>query len=146
MPPLFEETGCQAITVESVMGRGPTHYCWRCYAANPVPAGRCTECGGAIEQPAGVTYSEQLIWALGHRLAGTQMIAAEVLGELREPAAEGPLRTLVADGDPYLAARALQSLVSIVGVSGARDLLEPLAESGAPAIRRVALHALNYGR
>ncbi len=128
------------------MGRGPTHYCWHCYAANPVPVGRCAECGGAIEQPAGITYSDQLIWALGHRLAGTQMIAAQVLGELREPAAEGPLRTLVADADPYLAAQALQSLVSIVGVAGTRDLLEPLAESGAPAVRRVALHALNDGR
>ncbi len=100
------------------MGRGPTHYCWHCYAANPVPVGRCAECGGAIEQPAGITYSEQLIWALGHRLAGTQMIAAQ----------------------------ALQSLVSIVGVDGTRDLLEPLAESGPPAVMRVALHALNEVR
>jgi len=128
------------------MGRGPTHYCWHCYAANPVPVGRCAACGEAIEQPAGVTYSEQLIWALGHRLAGTQMIAAQVLGELREPAAEGPLRALVADADPFLAAQALRSLVSIVGVDGTRDLLEPLAESGPPAVMRVALHALGEVR
>jgi hypothetical protein len=74
------------------------------------------------------------------------MIAAQVLGELREPAAEGPLRTLVADADPYLAAQALQSLVSIVGVDGTRDLLGPLAESGPPAVMRVALHALNEVR
>jgi len=142
----FEEARCQPDAVKNIMGRGPTHYCWHCYAANSVPAGRCVQCGEAIESPAGVSYSEQLIWALGHRLPGTQMIAAQILGERRERAAETPLRNLVDDADPYLAAQALESLVSIVGVAGTRDLLEPLAESGAPAVRRVAWQALNAGR
>lgn len=71
------------------------------------------------------------------------MIAAQILGERRELGAEQPLRALVTDGDPFLAAQALDSLVSIVGVVGVRDLLEPLAQSGPPAVRRVALRALH---
>ena len=90
-----------------------------------------------------MSYGEQLIWALGHPLPGTQMIAAQILGERRELGAEQPLRALVSGGDPFLAAQALDSLVSIVGVAGVRDLLEPLAQSGPPAVRRVALRALH---
>lgn len=61
--------------------------------------------------------------ALGHPLPGTQTIAAQILGERRERA-EQPLRALVRGSDPCLAAQALQSLVSIVGVTAAKDLLE----------------------
>lgn len=125
------------------MGKGSTHYCWHCHSANAQARGSCVACGQPIEQPPGTSYVDQLIWALGHPLPGTQMVAAQILGERREPAAEAPLRALAVQGDPFLAAQALQSLVSIVGVDGARDLLEPLARSGAPAVQRVALEALH---
>ncbi len=73
------------------------------------------------------------------------MIAVQILGQRREPTAEQALRALVRDGDPFLAAQALRSVVAIAGVHGARDLLEPLARSGAPAVQAVALQALRDG-
>lgn len=124
------------------MGRSPTYYCWRCYGRNLRSSGPCASCGQPIQPPTAASYEDRLIWALGHPLPGTQMIAAQVLGDLREAAAERPLRALVDAADPFLAAQALQSLVSIVGVDGLRDLLQGLAEFGAPAVSRVALRAL----
>lgn len=126
------------------MGRAPTHYCWHCYGANSQPTGPCSECGRSIEQPQDATWTDQLIWALGHPIPQTRMIAAQVLGQLQEPAAERPFRTLVRDRDPYLAAQALHSLVSIVGVAALKDeVLEPLAQTGPPPVRRIALRALD---
>jgi hypothetical protein len=52
---------------------------------------------------------------------------------------------LVRHADPFLAAQALQSLVAIVGVPGCREILEPLAVTGAPAVSRVARRALDPG-
>ncbi|MGO9882092.1 MAG: HEAT repeat domain-containing protein [Solirubrobacteraceae bacterium] len=127
------------------MGEGTTHYCWRCYATNNEPAGRCRSCGGPIAQPATATWTDQLIWALGHPLPGRQMIAAQILGRRREIRAAEPLRELVDKADPYLAAQALQSLVLIVGVPAIRDLLDRLARTGSPAVCRVAQRALERG-
>jgi len=128
------------------LARSLTHYCWHCYGVNVRSSGLCTECGQAIEAPAEASYEDRLIWALGHPLPGRQMIAAQVLGELREPAAEAPLRTLVNAGDPFLGAQALRSLIAIVGVEHLRGLLERLAQTGAPAVSRVALHALRAAK
>ena len=126
------------------MGSTATYYCWHCYCPNSSPAGSCVECGRDIEQPPGTTWTDQLLWALGHPIPENQMMAAQILGERREIAAADPLRALVESCDPYLAAQALRSLVSIVGAAAiADDLLQPLADSGAPAVRRVALRALS---
>jgi hypothetical protein len=129
----------------TTVGAQTTYYCWRCYATNPVPVGRCRSCGGQIDQPATATWTDQLIWALGHPLPGTQMIAAQILGQRREIRAAEPLRALVDSADPYLAAQALQSLVQIVGVTATRDLLDRLARTGSPAVRRVAQRSLERG-
>ena len=119
-----------------------TYYCWHCYASNPQAAGVCRACGRSIASPPGTSYTEQLIWALGHPLPGRQMIAAQILGQRRESAAEQPLRELVDCADPFLAAQALHSLVLIVGADQLRELLHRLAASGAPAVSRVASMAL----
>jgi hypothetical protein len=141
--PLMASTDDERVFVEG-MGKAPTYYCWHCYAANSQPTGACVECGHNVEQPAEATWTDQLIWALGHPIPETRMIAAQVLGQRREAAAERPLRALVRDSDPFLAAQALHSLVAIVGVAALRDeLLEPLARTGAPAVRQVALLALD---
>lgn len=122
------------------------HYCWHCYAQNGNATGPCVECGGAIEAPADTAYVEQLLWALRHALPGRQMMAAQILGERREAAAAQPLRELVDSRDPYLPAQALQSLVSIVGPDRLRDLLVPLARSGAPPVAAVAARMLYADR
>jgi hypothetical protein len=122
--------------------RALVHYCWHCYAANANPAAACQACGRPVETPGDATYAERLIWALGHPLPDTRMIAAEILGTRREPAAAPRLRQLVASDDPYLAAQALKSLVAIVGVDATRETLVELAHSGAPPVAAVASRAL----
>ena len=124
------------------MVAGTTYYCWWCYAPNRCGEGPCVACGRSVARPPGTSYTDELLWALGHPLPGRQMIAAQVLGERREPDAEAPLRELVAHADPFLAAQALDSLVQIVGTEPLRDMLEDLATSGAPAVSRVARLAL----
>ena len=119
-----------------------TYYCWHCYARNSEATSACRVCGESIESPPATSYTDQLIWALGHPLAGRQMIAAQILGQRRERAAERPLRELVERGDPFLAAQALHSLVLIVGVDDLRDLLQALVGSAPPAVSRVASIAL----
>jgi hypothetical protein len=118
------------------------HVCWHCSAANVSAGGRCRECGQPIEPPVGTGYVEQLLWALRHPLPGTQMIAAQILGQRREAAAAGPLRALVDGPDPYLAAQALQSLVAVVGAAELGELLVELARSGPPPVASVAARAL----
>jgi hypothetical protein len=128
------------------MGGIPTYYCWRCYATNKRSSGPCVSCGESIEAPEEASYEDRLIWALRHPLPGRQMMAAQILGELREQSAARPLRELVGEAkDPFLAAQALKSLVAITGADTLRDLLEPLAATGAPAVSRVALQALRDG-
>ena len=120
-----------------------TYYCWHCYSRNRSGIGACVVCSRPVESPPGTSYCEELLWALGHPLPGRQMIAAQILGERREPSAEQPLRRLVREGDPYLAAQALESLILIVGVDPLQGLLRELAQSGAPAVTRVAWAALD---
>lgn len=124
------------------VGSRSTYFCWHCYGPNRHPSGACTSCGRPVERPSGTSYTDELVWALGHPLPGRQMIAAQILGERREAVAEAPLRRLVADADPYLAAQALHSLVLIRGADSLRGELEELARSGAPAVSGVARRAL----
>ena len=119
------------------------HYCWACYAVNDRPNGVCVECGGQIAAPAGTSYVELLLWELGHPLPDRQLLAAEILGKLRDPRACEPLRRLASESaDPYLAAQALRSLLAIDGATMHRALLEELADTGAAPARAVASRAL----
>lgn len=121
-----------------------THYCWRCYAANERPRGRCVQCGEEIAAPSKADYVDLLIWALQHPLPDRRMLAAQVLGRRREPRAREPLRKLaLTTTDPYLAAQALDALVAIDGAEAHRKLLERLLVTGPAVVRRVAEGALN---
>jgi hypothetical protein len=60
-----------------------TLYCWHCYCANSPATDECVQCGRAIQRPAKASYGDQLIWALGHPIPDTQMIAAQILGRRR---------------------------------------------------------------
>ncbi len=124
-----------------------TYYCWHCYAENADPTGACAQCGNEIGAPPGTDYVQMLLWSLGHPVGSQQMIAAQVLGQRREPQARSALRELALDRtDPYLAATALAALIEIDGPSAHRPLLAHLARAGAPVVRVVAEAALAHRR
>ena len=115
-----------------------TYYCWHCYGKNRRASGRCEHCGEEIPAPAGASFEERLLWALGHPLAERRLAAVHALGTRRTEAASGPLRELVSDPDPYLAAAALEALVRIDGPDRHRTLLEELRVSAPAPVRAVA--------
>jgi HEAT repeat protein len=118
-------------------------YCWQCYALSDRSRGKCVACGGEIAAPADAGFTEKLLWSLHHPLPDRQLTAARVLGERQEQRAREPLRELALnESDPYLAAEALKSLVAIDGAEQLRDLLEQLADTGSPPVKRVAKRAL----
>jgi HEAT repeat protein len=118
-------------------------YCWHCYTQNPESGATCVGCGRPVDAPPGASYVDSLLWALGHPLPERQMIAARVLGELREQRAAQTLREIASTSDdPYLAARALTSLVQIEGVEPLAELLEDRAANGAVPVREAARAAL----
>jgi hypothetical protein len=123
--------------------RGLTYYCWHCYAKTEQRQGACRRCSRPIEAPAGTSYLEQLVWALDHPLGEVRLFAVQTLGAQRERTASDRLRRLALESpDPYVAAEAVRSLVSIEGLEDARDVLEHVAETGAAPARRAATDAL----
>jgi HEAT repeat protein len=119
-------------------------WCFHCYGINEKAAGACRHCDQAIEEPENLSRVERLIWTLGHPDADRALLAAQVLGTLKDAAAVPALRTVVeASTDPYLAAEALQSLIAIEGVEAFRSWLERLLTEAPIAVRRVAGRALN---
>ena len=120
-----------------------TCYCWHCYGENVAARGACRHCGRRIEAPEGTSYLDQLLWALDHPLGEIKLFAVQALGARRDLAAADRLRQVALEaGDPYVAAEAVRSLVSIEGVEKARDVLERVAETGAAPARRAAKDAL----
>jgi HEAT repeat protein len=115
-----------------------TYYCWHCYGKNRRASGRCERCGEEIAAPPATSFEARLLWALDHPLPERRMAAVHALGTRRAEAASGPLRELVSDPDPYLAAAALEALVRIDGADRHRALLEELRVSAPPAVRAVA--------
>jgi len=119
-----------------------THYCYRCYAENPLPDDACVACGQPVAAPRGTSYTQQLIWALRHPVSETARLAASILGVRREVAAAAAPEALVAESDdPYLVAEAVRALASIEG-ERARPLLERLVREGGVIVRRAAAEAL----
>ncbi len=121
---------------------GRVHFCWSCYAQLPGLSRLCPRCGGPTEPPADATQVQLQLWSLGHPLVGRRMIALAALE--RSPAAAGDstvveaVRALVNSADPYLAARALQSLHALAGADS-WDVVQRAAEEGSSApVRRVA--------
>jgi hypothetical protein len=119
----------------------PTYYCWNCYHQVAAADRVCPECGRTTDPPTDVDYTGRLVWALGHPLPDRRVLAAQTLGRRGDPAAVVPLRQLVADPDPYLAAAALTSLVTLAGLDTVRDLVQRLAQD-APAPVRAAANRL----
>jgi len=78
------------------------------------------------------------MWALHHPLAERRMIAVHAIGQRRLARARGELRALASDGDPYLAAAALEALIALDGTEAHHDLIDRLRRSGAAPVRAVA--------
>jgi hypothetical protein len=119
------------------------YWCFRCYARNARPSGPCERCGAEIAAPPSIAYEDRLIWALGHPDGDRALLAARLLGELRCRRATPALRLLVEHPvDPFLAARALGSLIEIEGAGPIRALLAELADGGSFLLARVAVDGL----
>lgn len=120
-----------------------TYYCWRCYGQNPHARGRCAHCGEESAPPEGVSFDERLLWALDHPLPERRLTAARTLGRRRLEAARPRLRELVSDPDPYLAAAALEALVTIDGSEEHRALLDEARGGGSAPVRAAARRLLD---
>jgi HEAT repeat protein len=119
------------------------YWCFHCYARNASSEGPCERCGREIKAPASLSYDERLIWALRHPDGDRAMIAARLLGERGARQAILALNSLIEqDRDPFLAARALRSLIEIEGPDAIREPLVAQAESGSFLAARVATEGL----
>ncbi len=119
-------------------------WCFLCYGVNDRPRGACQHCGHPIEEPAGLSIEQRLIWTLRHPDGDRAVLAARALGTRRAREAVPRLRQLVTEGrDPYLGAEALRALIAIEGTAGLGVWLEQLAASGPVMVRRVAHEALD---
>ncbi len=123
------------------------YWCFHCYAVNPRSSGPCVHCGEEIAAPAGLSYDEQLIWALGHPDGDRAIMAAHTLGVRGSTQAAPHLRQVVEEeADPFLATEALRSLIAIEGVDPLRPFLESVAEHAGMLPAKVATEALGHGR
>jgi HEAT repeats len=119
------------------------YWCHSCYAVNPRSNGSCVRCGQPVEGPPGLSFDDQLVWALGHPDGDRAVLAAQTLGARRARGALPALRKVVdQDRDPYLAVAALHSAIAIAGRDELRDWLEHLTHSQSFMVREVAHRAL----
>lgn len=119
------------------------HWCFHCYSPNTQARGPCWKCGRPVEAPDWLTYEQRLIWALHHPDSDRAMTAARLLAGRGAHEATPTLIAIVReDRDPFLAARALASLVAIEGADTVRELLIEAAESGSFLLARMATNCL----
>ena len=119
------------------------YWCYRCYAVNRRASGVCVRCGQPIQAPPGLSFEDQLVWALGHPDGSRPLLAAKTLGVRRASAALPALRRVVDDGaDPFLAVEALRSAIAIAGCDDLRGWLQQLPESDSFMVSAVARQAL----
>jgi hypothetical protein len=119
-------------------------WCFHCYALNDHPAGPCDVCGEPVEAPAGLSWTDSLIWALHHPDGDRAVVAAKILGRRRARASVPALREAAEAGsDIYLRAAALRSVIEIEGVESLRGWLDELSRDGPFNVRAIARQALN---
>jgi len=121
-------------------------WCFHCCAVNDHPHGPCAICGGPVEPPVGLSWTDSLIWALHHPDGDRALLAARTLGRLRARQSVPALRTAVEAGaDVYLRAEALRSLIAIEGADTLRPWLQQLSREAPFSVRSIALKALGEG-
>jgi hypothetical protein len=118
-------------------------WCFHCYAVNDRPRGPCVMCGQPVEPPAGLSWTDGLIWTLDHPDADRALLAARTLGRLKARESVPALRATAERGpDIYLRAEALRSLIAIEGAEPLRPWLEQLCRDAPFMLRDVARQAL----
>ena len=122
------------------------YWCFYCYGLNPQQRGACVHCGQPVEGPPGQSFDDQLVWTLGHPDGDRAMLAAQVLGRRRVGAAVPALQRVVDQNrDPYLAATALRSAITIAGRDELRGWLNEIANCDSFMVRTIAQQALHDG-
>jgi len=118
-------------------------WCFHCYAVDARPSGPCRVCGQPIEQPAGLSRVDGLIWALGHPDGDRAIVAARVLGKLKARESVPALcRTAETGPDIYLRGEALRSVLAIEGADSLRPWLKTLSRCAPFTVRAIAREAL----
>lgn len=119
------------------------HWCFYCYAVNPRAQGPCVRCGRPVQAPPGLSYDDELVWALRHPDGDRARLAAQLLAARRARSALPALREVVDEGrDPFLAVEALRSAIEIAGSNELRAWLEQLAQCDSFMVADVAQRAL----
>jgi len=119
------------------------YWCFHCYAVNDHPRGPCDVCGEPVEEPAGLSYVDRLVWALDHPDGDRAVVAAGVLGKLRARESVSALRETVETGrDSYVRGAALRSLLDIEGPAALHPWLVALTSTAPFIIRDIARQAL----
>lgn len=119
------------------------YWCFHCYAVNDHPTGPCDVCGQPVEAPDGLSYADELVWALHHPDGDRAVLAARTLGRLGAREAVPALRAVAEDGgDIYVREAALRSVIEIEGTAPLRHWLEELSRSAPVNVRTIATEAL----
>jgi hypothetical protein len=120
------------------------YWCFHCYAVNDHATGPCDVCGQPVGAPAGLSYTDGLIWALHHPDGDRAVLAAKTLGRLHACDAVPALRSAAASGhDIYLREAALRSVLAIEGAAPLRCWLHELSRSAPFNVRAIAQDALD---
>lgn len=118
---------------------GPTWSCQWCWAEVAPDAKSCRACGRLLEER--LPYGEALEAALRCPEGLTARRAAYLLGKRRDRHAVSALRRAADEGDPYLAAEAIEALGRI-GTPDALALVEGATRHRWVTVRRAAEKAL----
>jgi len=121
--------------------------CPRCHSDFPEDLEICPCCGADIQATWGaMSRLDKLVWALGHRDAGTRLRAARLLGQLGDPRAVPYLAAVTRSGrDPYVARAAVEAL-AVIGDEAARAVLRGLRGHPATMVREAVARALESGQ
>ncbi|WP_188897573.1 HEAT repeat domain-containing protein [Microlunatus endophyticus] len=122
---------------------GPTYYCWSCYGRNDHASGPCDHCGDEIEPPADADLTTRLVWGIRHPNPDVALMSVRRLPMVGDSSAIPALRAAVIDPpDPYVAAAALKSLLSLSSVAEEEELLRSSVSTGPPLVASIAREAL----
>jgi len=119
------------------------HWCYSCYAVNPRPARPRIRRGQLFNTPAGRSFGDELVWALGHPDGDLAVPAAKTLGVRAVRSALPALQRAVdKDRDQYLAVVARPRVIAMAGSHELRGWLGRFVQSESFMVREESQRAL----